>query len=77
MVMSSTRVCVYVRTCPSLPRVASKLCGGQEPVYQAIWAENTDFDEVLISPTMINDHMPDNVMDALLKVTVVTPHPRD
>ena len=45
-----------------------KLCGKEEPVYQAILAENMDFDEVLISPTMINDHMPDNVLEALQKV---------
>ncbi|RUS83012.1 hypothetical protein EGW08_009249, partial [Elysia chlorotica] len=41
-----------------------------EPIYQAIWANNADFDEVLISPTMVNDHMPDNVLDALEKVVV-------
>ncbi|GFS13864.1 Sn1-specific diacylglycerol lipase alpha [Elysia marginata] len=41
-----------------------------EPIYQAIWANNGDFDEVLISPTMVNDHMPDNVLDALEKVVV-------
>lgn len=40
-----------------------------EPVYQAVWANNTDFDEVLISPVMIQDHMPDNVLDALNKVS--------
>lgn len=39
-----------------------------EPVYQALWAKNTDFDEVLISPVMIQDHMPDKVLDALYKV---------
>lgn len=39
-----------------------------EPVYQAIWAENTDFDEVLISPRMFKDHMPDKVLAALHKV---------
>ncbi|PSN43976.1 hypothetical protein C0J52_17096 [Blattella germanica] len=39
-----------------------------EPVYQAVWANNTDFDEVLISPVMIQDHMPDNVLNALNKV---------
>ena len=44
------------------------MCGSNEPVYQAIWADNTSFDEVIVSPTMINDHMPDNVMDALEKV---------
>ncbi|XP_039297973.1 diacylglycerol lipase-alpha [Nilaparvata lugens] len=39
-----------------------------DPVYQALWANNTDFDEVLISPVMIQDHMPDKVLDALNKV---------
>lgn len=40
----------------------------KEPVYQALWAQNVDFDEVLISPVMIQDHMPDKVLDALNKV---------
>ncbi|CAG2053250.1 unnamed protein product [Timema podura] len=44
-----------------------------EPVYQAVWANNTDFDEVLISPVMIQDHMPDNVLQALNKAW--PPHP--
>ncbi|XP_018908023.2 diacylglycerol lipase-alpha isoform X1 [Bemisia tabaci] len=39
-----------------------------EPVYQALWANNTDFDEVLISPVMIQDHMPDKVLDSLNRV---------
>nr|XP_015836274.1 PREDICTED: sn1-specific diacylglycerol lipase alpha [Tribolium castaneum] len=47
----------------------------REPVYQALWANNTDFDEVLISPVMIQDHMPDKVLDALNKV-VTTLGPR-
>ena len=46
----------------------SLCCGSKEPVYQAIWADNSDFQEVLVSPTMVNDHMPDNVMEALQKV---------
>lgn len=37
-------------------------------MYQAVWANTTDFDEVLISPVMIQDHMPDNVLEALNKV---------
>lgn len=41
----------------------------RDPVYQAIWAENTDFDEVLISPVMLQDHMPDKVLSALNKVS--------
>lgn len=40
-----------------------------EPVYQAIWANTTDFDEVLISPVMLQDHMPDTVLSALEKVS--------
>ena len=42
--------------------------GKAEPVYQAVWADNLDFDQVLISKCMIQDHMPDNVLDALEKV---------
>lgn len=39
-----------------------------EPVYQIIWAEPEDFKEVLISPVMLQDHMPDQVLSALKKV---------
>ena len=50
---------------------------GGEPVYQAIWVENDSFDEVLISPVMIQDHMPDKVLQALQKVGVPAwPAPR-
>lgn len=42
-----------------------------DPVYQALWAENTDFDEVLISPVMVQDHMPDKVLDALKEVRII------
>lgn len=41
-----------------------------EPVYQALWADNADFDEVIISPAMIQDHMPDTVLAALNKVSL-------
>ncbi|XP_065081564.1 diacylglycerol lipase-alpha isoform X2 [Ochlerotatus camptorhynchus] len=47
----------------------------REPVYQAIWADNTAFDEVLISPVMLQDHMPDKVLAALNKV-ITTVGPR-
>lgn len=40
-----------------------------EPVYQALWADSADFDEVIISPAMIQDHMPDTVLAALEKVS--------
>lgn len=38
-------------------------------MYHAIWAGPCDFDEVLISPVMIQDHMPDNMLKALTKVS--------
>ena len=41
-----------------------------EPTFRAIWADNKSFDEVLISKRMVQDHMPDNVMDAFDKVTL-------
>ena len=47
---------------------SSVCCLSEEPTYEAIWADNKDFNEVVISPTMVNDHMPDNVLDALEKV---------
>ena len=40
-----------------------------EPIYQAIWADTIDFNEVLISPVMVHDHMPDTVLGALNKVS--------
>jgi hypothetical protein len=39
-----------------------------EPTFRAIWSDNKGFDEVLISKRMVQDHMPDNVLDALDKV---------
>jgi len=44
---------------------------GGEPAYQGVWADNKDFDEVLISKRMLQDHMPDNVLDALEKASQV------
>lgn len=41
----------------------------KEPVYQAIWTNNTDYDEVIISPVMLEDHLPNNVLKALKKVS--------
>ena len=38
--------------------------------YQAVWADNKDFDSVLISKRMLQDHMPDTVLDALEKVSI-------
>jgi hypothetical protein len=42
--------------------------GGVDLIYKAIWADNKSFDEVLISKRMVQDHMPDNVLDALEQV---------
>ncbi|XP_055038998.2 diacylglycerol lipase-alpha [Misgurnus anguillicaudatus] len=43
-------------------------CGQEEPTYSALWADNKAFDEVIISPAMLNEHMPHVVMDGLNKV---------
>ncbi|XP_076687262.1 inactivation no afterpotential E isoform X1 [Andrena cerasifolii] len=45
-----------------------RILNKREPVYQALWAGPCDFDEVLISPVMIQDHMPDHMLKALTKV---------
>ncbi|XP_059479899.1 diacylglycerol lipase-alpha isoform X2 [Neocloeon triangulifer] len=50
------------------PTKGEQVLRKNEPVYQALWVDNTDFDEVLISPVMIQDHMPDKVLEALEKV---------
>nr|CAH7712239.1 unnamed protein product [Callosobruchus chinensis] len=50
------------------PTVGQQALNKKDPVYQALWAANTDFDEVLISPVMIQDHMPDRLLEALDKV---------
>ncbi|KAA0187114.1 hypothetical protein HAZT_HAZT009227 [Hyalella azteca] len=43
-----------------------------KPVYQAVWVDNEDFGEVIISPCMIQDHMPDKVLEALELPTTKT-----
>ncbi|XP_023245102.1 sn1-specific diacylglycerol lipase alpha [Copidosoma floridanum] len=50
------------------PNKGEQILKKHEPVYQALWADPGDFDEVLISPVMIQDHMPDNMLKALNKV---------
>ena len=37
-------------------------------LFAGVWADNKDFDSVLISGRMLQDHMPDNVLDALCQV---------
>ncbi|XP_023290694.1 sn1-specific diacylglycerol lipase alpha isoform X3 [Orussus abietinus] len=51
------------------PNKGEQVLRKREPVYQALWAGPCDFDEVLISPVMIQDHMPDNMLKALNKVS--------
>ncbi|KAI1301229.1 Diacylglycerol lipase-alpha [Halotydeus destructor] len=41
-----------------------------DAVYQALWADSKHFDEILISPVMIQDHMPDKILFALEKLLV-------
>ncbi|KAG5270351.1 hypothetical protein AALO_G00191680 [Alosa alosa] len=43
-------------------------CGQEEPTYSALWGDNKAFDEVIISPAMLNEHMPHMVMEGLHKV---------
>uniref|UniRef100_G3PSJ3 Diacylglycerol lipase-alpha n=1 Tax=Gasterosteus aculeatus aculeatus TaxID=481459 RepID=G3PSJ3_GASAC len=43
-------------------------CGQEEPTYSALWGDNKAFNEVIISPAMLNEHMPHMVMEGLNKV---------
>ncbi|UYV66257.1 PARVA [Cordylochernes scorpioides] len=65
------RIIHIVRSHPGPCRSRKKF----EPVYQAVWANTIDFDEVLISPVMIQDHMPDKVLEALEKLLQNTDRP--
>ncbi|XP_061078415.1 diacylglycerol lipase-alpha-like isoform X2 [Conger conger] len=47
---------------------AESCCGQEEPTYSALWADNKAFDEVIISPAMLNEHLPHMVMEGLNKV---------
>lgn len=40
------------------------------PIYQIIEANNHGFDELLISPRMLQDHIPHNVLGAMKKVNI-------
>ncbi|KAI4876689.1 hypothetical protein NFI96_007078, partial [Prochilodus magdalenae] len=42
-------------------------CGQEDPTYSALWGDNKAFDEVIISPAMLNEHMPHVVMEGLNK----------
>ena len=38
--------------------------------YHAVCVDNTDYSEILISPVMIHDHMPDNMLKILQQVLI-------
>uniref|UniRef100_W5LZG0 Uncharacterized protein n=1 Tax=Lepisosteus oculatus TaxID=7918 RepID=W5LZG0_LEPOC len=46
-------------------------CGQEDPTYSALWGDNRAFDEVIISPAMLNEHLPHVVMEGLYKVMEV------
>lgn len=45
-------------------------------IIQALWAGHKDFNEILISPSMIRDHMPDKIMEALHSLLINTGPPK-
>ncbi|KAI1890097.1 hypothetical protein AGOR_G00169710 [Albula goreensis] len=45
-----------------------RCCGQEDPTYSALWGDNKAFDEVIISPAMLNEHLPHMVMEGLNKV---------
>uniref|UniRef100_A0AAQ4RH67 Diacylglycerol lipase-alpha n=1 Tax=Gasterosteus aculeatus aculeatus TaxID=481459 RepID=A0AAQ4RH67_GASAC len=66
----SSRMCLH----PPLSSWQDHPCGAQpssrdeEPTYSALWGDNKAFNEVIISPAMLNEHMPHMVMEGLNKV---------
>lgn len=47
---------------------APSCCEQEEPTYFAIWGDNKAFNEVIISPAMLHEHLPYVVMEGLNKV---------
>lgn len=64
--------------CPQLPVALCPLscCEQEEPTYFAIWGDNKAFNEVVISPAMLHEHLPYVVMEGLNKVRPGSPRPR-
>lgn len=63
---------------PPVP-LPSSCCEQEEPTYFAIWGDNKAFNEVIISPAMLHEHLPYVVMEGLNKVSpwaawALTPH---
>lgn len=51
------------------PDSFSSCCEQEDPTYFAIWGDNKAFNEVIISPAMLHEHLPYVVMEGLNKVT--------
>lgn len=70
--------CVCVSAPTTTDRLSPSLflrsCGQEEPTYSALWGDNKAFDEVIISPAMLNEHMPHMVMEGLNKVCFFCVH---
>ena len=61
-----------IDTLSLLPLLCS--CGQEDPTYSALWGDNKAFNEVIISPAMLNEHMPHMVMEGLNKVCFIYVH---
>jgi hypothetical protein len=55
------RIVHFVKTEEAKFWCGSKFCGGRNREYTPMWAENDDFTEIQISPSMAFDHFPDRV----------------
>lgn len=72
----SASCCFHMpKHCPALPshfpcclHPFSSCCEQEDPTYFAIWGDNKAFNEVIISPAMLHEHLPYVVMEGLNKV---------
>lgn len=72
----SASCCFHMpKHCPALPShfpccldPFSSCCEQEDPTYFAIWGDNKAFNEVIISPAMLHEHLPYVVMEGLNKV---------
>jgi hypothetical protein len=53
----------------------SSLSAHSLPVYQIVEADNRQFNQLLISPRMLHDHMPDNLIKCM-KAVLEEPAPK-
>lgn len=51
-----------------IPTPFFSCCEQEDPTYFAIWGDNKAFNEVIISPAMLHEHLPYVVMEGLNKV---------